>query len=204
MKLLKVDVHLGVNVTPEMVLELNPDATVVATGAALFRPELPGADGDNVFEMRQVLQGEVEVGQNVIVADLQRHIYGLDTADFLAEKGKKVELVTEVAYAGMDLDYCTIEDAYYRLLTKRVVITPLTRVKEIRGNTVIVYNTLTNDERQIEGVDAVVFCHDGMPEDSLYRSLKGKVKELYELGQCVSPRKLLDSVYDAAVVGRLL
>lgn len=59
-------------------------------------------------------------------------------------------------------------------------------------------------KRQIEGVDSIVFCHDGMPDDRLYRSLKGKVKELYEVGQCVSPRKLLDSVYDAAVVGRLV
>ena len=204
MKLLGVDVHLGVTVTPEMVIKQNPDAVVVATGAVPFIPELPGADGNNVVEMRQVLQGEVEVGQNVIIADLQRHIYGLDVADFLAEKGKKVELLTEAIHAGMDVDFSTLETIYFRLLSKGVVITPLTGVKEIRGNTVVAYNVLTKTERLIEGVDTVVFCTDGRADDTLYRSLKRQVKELYEVGQCVSPRKLLDSVYDGALVGRAI
>lgn len=204
MKLLGVDVRLGVTVTPEMVVELNPDAVVVATGAVPYIPEIPGADGFNIFEMRQVLQEEVEVGQNVIVADYQHHIYGMDVADFLAERGKKVELLTDSAFAGGELDYYTLQDIYTRLLTKGVVITPFAKLKEIRGNTVVAYHVLSDAERVIEGVDAVVFATDGKADDSLYRALKGKVKELYEVGQCVSPRKLLDSVEDGAIVGRKL
>lgn len=202
MKLLGVDVHLEVNVTPEMVLKENADAVVVATGAAPYIPDVPGANGENVVEMRQVIQDEVEVGQNVVVADCQSHIYGLDTADILADRGKMVELLTESVYAGGQVDNYTIEAIYAIVLGKGVVITPLTGVKEIKGNTVIAYNMLTGAEREIEGVDTVVFCTAGMANDSLYRSLKGKVKELYQVGQCVSPRKLLDSIYDGAVVGR--
>ena len=56
----------------------------------------------------------------------------------------------------------------------------------------------------IEGVDSIVFCTDGRADDALYRSLKGKVKELYEVGQCVSPRRLLDSIHDGARIGRKL
>lgn len=204
MKLLGVDVHLGVTITPEMVVKENPDAVVVATGAVPFIPNIPGADADNVVEMRQVLQEQVEVGQNVIVADCQLHIYGMDVADFLADKGKKVELLTQAIFAGGQLDWSTLQTLYTMLLSKGVTITPLTKVKEIRGNTVIAYNELTGAERQIEGIDTVVFCTDGKADDSLYRFLKGKVRELYEVGQCVSPRKLLDSVYDAALVGRTL
>jgi hypothetical protein len=62
----------------------------------------------------------------------------------------------------------------------------------------------TGAEREIEGIDTIVFTTDGRADDSLYRSLKGKVMELYEVGQCVSPRKMLDSIYDGAVVGRIL
>jgi len=204
MKLLGVDVHLGVTVTPEFVLKENPDAVVVATGALPYIPEIPGADSPNVVEMRQVLQEEVAVGQNVVIADCQYHIFGLDIADFLAERGKKVELLTEIDHAGNMLDHYTIETIYTRVLSQGVVITPLTRCKAIRGNTVIAGNVLTGTEREIEGVDTVVFCTEGVANDSLYRSLRGKVKELYQAGQCLSPRKLLDSVYDGALVGRRL
>jgi hypothetical protein len=144
------------------------------------------------------------MGQNVIIVDYQNHIYGLDTADFLTDRGKKVELVTESAYAGGMVDYHTIWTAYTNVLSKGVVITPLSGVKEIRGKTVVVYNVLTNAERLIEGIDTVVFCTDGRADDGLYRSLKGKVKELYEVGQCVSPRRLLDSIHDGARVARKL
>jgi len=204
MKLLGVDVHLGVAVTPEMVMEEKADAVVVATGANPFIPEVDGAETSNVVEMRQVLQEEVEVGENVVVVDYQNHILGLDTADFLAERGKKVELLTESVYAGGMVDYHTIWVTYTRVLSKGVIITPLTGVQEFRGDTVVTYNTLTNVENEIKGVDTVVFCTDGRAEDSLYRSLKGKVKELYEVGQCLSPRRMLDSVYDGNRVGRKL
>ena len=125
-------------------------------------------------------------------------------AEFLADRGKKIELLTESVFAGEQLDNYTIEVAYTRVLTKGVVITPLVRVKEIRGNIVIICNVLTGVERQIDGVDTIVFATDGKANDKLYRSLKGKVAELYQVGQCVSPRKLLDSVYDGAMVGREL
>ena len=204
MKLLGVDVHLQIVVTAEMVINENPDAVVVATGAVPFIPNISGADGDNVVEMRQVIQDEVEVGQNVIVADCQLHIYGMDVADILADRGKKVELLTQAIFAGGQLDWSTLQTLYTRLLSKGITITPLTKIKEIRGNRIIAYNVLTGAERQIEGIDTVVFCTDGKADDGLYRSLKGKVRELYEVGQCVSPRKLLDSVYDGTLVGRTL
>jgi 2,4-dienoyl-CoA reductase-like NADH-dependent reductase (Old Yellow Enzyme family)/thioredoxin reductase len=203
MKLLNVNVHLGVTITPEMVLEQKPDAVVVATGGIPFIPEIPGAN-NNVVEMRQVLLDEVEVGQNVLVADYQNHMYGLDMADFLAERGRKVELITDTPYAGSEADALTVEMAYFSVLSKGVVITPLTSIKEIRGKTVVVYNVITNAERQIEGVDTVVVCADERTNDTLYYALKGKVKELYLVGQALSPRRLLDSIADAYVMAKAL
>jgi 2,4-dienoyl-CoA reductase-like NADH-dependent reductase (Old Yellow Enzyme family)/thioredoxin reductase len=204
MKLLNVDVHLGVTITPEMVIKQKPDVVVVATGGIPSMPEIPGASSGNVVETRQVLLEEVEVGQNVLVVDCQNHMYGLDVADFLAEKGKRVELITEAASAGSEADIFTVETAYFSALSKGVVITPLTGIKEIRGKTVIVVNAITNAERQIDGIDTVVVCTDEKANDALYYSLKGKVKELYLVGQALAPRRLLDSVADAYVTARAL
>jgi 2,4-dienoyl-CoA reductase-like NADH-dependent reductase (Old Yellow Enzyme family)/thioredoxin reductase len=203
MKRLGVNVHLGVTMTPEMVMEHNPGSVVVATGATPFIPEIPG-DNNNVIEMRQALLGEVETGQNVLVVDYQNHMYGLDVADFLANKGKNVELVTDTAFAGSSADATSVEAAYFSLLSKGVVITPLTAVKEIQDKTVIIYNIITYAEKQINGIDTIVVCTDEKVNDSLYRSLKGKVKELYLVGQALSPRRLLDSIADSYVMARAL
>jgi len=197
-------VHLGVTITPEMVLEQKPDAVIVATGGIPFIPEIPGANTNSVVEMRQVLLDEVEVRQNVLIADYQNHMYGLDVADFLAGRGKKVELITDTAYAGTEADAPTVETAYFSTLGKGVVITPLTSIKEMRGKTVIVYNVITNIERQIEGVDTVVVCADEKTNDALYYALKEQVPELYLVGQALSPRRLLDSIADAYITARAL
>ncbi len=204
MKLLKVDVHLGINVTPEMVIQQQPDAVIVATGGLPFMPEIPGSDNGNVVAMKKVLAEEVEVGQNVLVVDYQHHLYGLDTADFLAERGKKVELITDMAFAGTEVDIYTIETAYFNALSRGVVITPLTGLKEVNDKTATVYHVITNSERHIEGIDTVVICTDERANDALYHALKGQVKELHLVGQALSPRKLLDSIADAYVAASAL
>lgn len=203
-KLLNINVHLGVTVTPEMVKELKPDAVVVATGGIPFIPEIPGADSAKVVETRQVLLEEEDIGQNVLVVDYQNHTYALDVAGFLLDRGRKIELITEAAYSGSEADIFTTQMAYFSTLSRGLIITPLTGVKEIKGTSVIVYNILTNQERQIDGIDTIVVCTDEKPNDALYRSLKGQVKELYLVGQALSPRRLLDSIADAYVTAAKL
>ena len=100
--------------------------------------------------------------------------------------------------------HITVQMGYFGALSKRVVVTPLTGIKEIRGKTVVVVDVIANAERQIEGIDTVVVCTDEKPNDALYRSLKGKVKELYLVGQALAPRRLLDSIADAYVTARAL
>jgi mycofactocin system FadH/OYE family oxidoreductase 2 len=201
---LGVEVFLDTTVTAEMVEEKNPDVVVIATGSVLGRPPVPGGDRANVVSVRDVLQGEAEVGENVVVIAAEHHEQALGVANFLAAKGKKVELVTHTLYAGIDLDSGTMGFMYRQLLNKGGAITPLTRVKAIEEHAVVTTNVLTGVERRIEGVDTVVFAAIGKADDALYRALKGKVKEIYAVGQCVSPRLLPDSIWDGARVGRLL
>ena len=139
----------------------------------------------------------------VVIAG-EQHIQALSAADFLAEKGKTVELLTEGLYPGAMLDAPTLMVVLPRLLSRGIKITPSTGVKEITENALVVFNVFTREERRIEGVDTVVIATDGRADDSLYRSLKGKVKELHAVGHCLSPRKMITSVLDGAGVGRML
>ncbi|MFC1929944.1 FAD-dependent oxidoreductase, partial [Chloroflexota bacterium] len=204
MKLLNVDVHLETTATVEMVDQLNPDVVIVSTGALPFVPEVLGFDSTNVVEAKRVLAEEVETGQNVVVMAYENHLVALTTAAFLADRGKRVEVLAESLHAAGMTDHYTLPAIYSMLANKDVVITPLTSIREIKGNTVVVYNMFSGAERRIEGVDTVVYALDGRPNDVLYHSLQGRVKELYLIGQALAPRRLLDSIHDGARVGRQL
>jgi 2,4-dienoyl-CoA reductase-like NADH-dependent reductase (Old Yellow Enzyme family)/thioredoxin reductase len=204
MGLLGVDVHLETEVTPEMVMKVNPDAVVVATGSVPRELDVPGGDQNKVVEPRAVLQGKVEVGQNVLVIAGEHNMQALSTAETLAERGKKVRVLTEAFYAGSQAPFGDCSNVHSRLLRAGVTITTLTTVKEIQGQTVITSNVLTGEEGRIEGVDTVVAAMGGEADCALYRSLKGKVKELYAVGDCTQPRLIPQTTLDGLRVGTKL
>lgn len=204
MSRLKVDVHLNSFASLEMVEGLMAkdgyDVLVIATGAIPFIPEVPGMQGAEILvaEAREVLEENREIGENILVVAYENHSVALTLADTLADRGKRVEIITESLFAGAQLDFSTAETLYARLLSKGVVITPLTGLKEIQGKSVVVRNSLTGGESFRQNLDAVVFAVEAKPNDLLYRKLKGKVREIYLVGQSLSPRRLLDSVFDGA------
>lgn len=208
MKLLDVDVHLNSEVTLETARRQTPDVIVVATGSRPVVPgNIPGVDQDNVVSnVRDVLSGRAEVGQNVLIVDFQRHIQGLATADFLAQQGKSVEVVFPLASPGENMEQLTRMALLRRLSWAGVKLTPHAQLKEISGNAVIVTTPLTEDERAIEGIDTVVLSYGGTEDNGLYYALREQFPdtEIYAAGDCNGVRKMLWAVHDGAVIGRAI
>jgi pyruvate/2-oxoglutarate dehydrogenase complex dihydrolipoamide dehydrogenase (E3) component len=204
MKLLNVDVHLETDVTVEDVVRLAPDAVIIATGSAPHFPEIPGIDREDICEVRQVLSGEVEAGENVLIIAGDEHMEALGTADFLAEQGKSVEVVSREYYIGNTTEPCTLRSVYQRLLTAGVVLSPHTWVKEITKDAVIVYNIFSREERSISGLDTVVVACGGQEDNALYRALKDRVKEVHLVGDANGVRRIHDATREGATAGRLL
>jgi 2,4-dienoyl-CoA reductase-like NADH-dependent reductase (Old Yellow Enzyme family)/thioredoxin reductase len=204
MKLLNVDVHLETDVTVEDVVRLAPDAVIIATGSAPHFPEIPGIDREDICEVRQVLSGEVEAGENVLIIAGDEHMEALGTADFLAEQGKSVEVVSREYYIGNTTEPCTLQSVYQRLLTAGVVLSPHTWVKEITKDAVIVYNIFSREERSISGLDTVVVACGGQEDNALYRALKDRVKEVHLVGDANGVRRIHDATREGATAGRLL
>ncbi|MFC1886069.1 FAD-dependent oxidoreductase [Thermodesulfobacteriota bacterium] len=204
MDLLNVKLILGVKATAQMIKDENPDTVVIATGSTPVMPSLPGGDGENVVGVRDVLQENTPVGQNVVIIADEHHEQALGAADFLADKGKNVQVLCPTLYAGGQLDPTTLPVVYSRLLKKGVVITPITKVTEIQTSAVITAHSVTGEESRIDDIDTVVYAANGEADDALYRELKGDVGEIHRIGQCLSPRKIQHSIWDGARVGRLI
>jgi mycofactocin system FadH/OYE family oxidoreductase 2 len=199
-----VNVRLAVEATASAVLAERPDAVIVATGSHPYIPPVPGCDGKHVVTDRDVLRGEATVGASVVVVDDVHTQEALSTAELLLEQGKRVEVISPLFYVGQDIGVTSIAPLYRRLFTRGVVLTPGTELRAVEGSTVVVANVYSGVERHIESVDTVVLAAGSRSTDSLYRTLKGQVPELYAAGDCVAPRGVHQAILDGTRVARAI
>jgi mycofactocin system FadH/OYE family oxidoreductase 2 len=203
---LEVEIRLGTEVTPEIVFEQAPDAVVVATGSIPKENPFPGCYSfPQVCHAEQILKGEVEPAEKVILIDMEGHHKATSTAELLADMGKTVHILTPSLFIGGKLG--PLQDLFLmrqRLIKKGVTFTPDIAVLEIQGTTIKGLNVYSNALIDFEGYDTVVLAAGNRVDDSLYFALKGKVKELYRIGDCVAPRKIDMAIWEGNRVGRLL
>ena len=203
LKTLAVKIILNQEVTADFVLSLNPDTVIIATGSVPRECPVQGAAGPHIFNVWQVLLDQVELGEKILFIDYDGHHQATATAEFLADKGKPVHMLTSSLFIGGDLG--PTQDLYLtrqRLLQKGVTFTPDFAVMEIRGLEVKGFNVYSNEWFSFSGYDSIITAMGNRVSDSLYKELKGKVEELYRIGDCVAPRKIDMAFLEGEKVGR--
>lgn len=211
---LSVDIRLNTAATAEAILAMNPDSVVVATGSKPrtlgyqnIRPDITehaGIDQDNVMFAKDAILHPERVGQKVLlVEDGESNWKVMSTAVYLAEQGKQVEIIGSLFYVGARVGGLSIGLLYGKLFELGVKMTPMTGFMGIDGNTATLFHTFTNEERQ-EDYDSVVLCFYNQADDALYFDLKGKVKELVRIGDCVAPRDAQAAVREGEIAARAL
>lgn len=82
---------MNTKVTPEMIEEIKPHTVMNAIGAESIIPPIPGVDKAFVKDSHDVLDGKAEATGNVVV--IGGGMVGMETAEYLAEKGAKVSVL---------------------------------------------------------------------------------------------------------------
>ncbi len=200
---LEVEVHLNTEVTADMLLELQPEAIIVATGARTGTGLLPipGHDFPHVTDVRRILRGETIEGQRVIVIDEASSHGVYSVAELLASQGRTVEIVTEEFYAGREL--VSTHDMVgwmQRTMALGVVTTPHTGIVRIEPGQVIVADRFAAGERAIPADSVVLGAYD-RPSQALYYALKGHVPRLIRAGDCVAPRRIGHAIAEGRHAG---
>jgi len=203
---LDIDLRLETEVTVETILAEKPDAVVVATGSRPKEKPFPGDySAPDVVNTWQVLNAEVQAGRKILFIDLNGHHHGTGTAEFLANQGKSVHILTPALFPGSALG--PLQDLYLtrqRLARKGVTYTPDIAVLEIQGTLVKGLNVYSNEMIDFEGYDTVILAAGNVSEDSLYVALKDRGQAVYRIGDCVAPRLTDSAIADGHRIGRLL
>ena len=145
MELAGVNVVTNTQVTARLVQTEDPDAVVIATGAAPRLPDLPGAEEAHIVSPWQVLRNEVNVGQSVVIADWRCDWIGLGLAEQLAREGCRVRLGVNGYMPGQSLQQY-VRDHWLGTIHKLgVEVIPMVRLYGADADTVYFQHT-ANDE----------------------------------------------------------
>lgn len=215
LKRLGVKVLLNTEATADLVLAEKPDAVIVATGSRPFEgtaPDLVGPDaairieaGAHAVTAEDVIEGKAETGRRVVIADFQNYMKGLITAEFLADQGKEVTLVMPLPFRLLssnpyDIDKPTHAIQILNLTMKGVKKISDFEVKKASPGKVTIRNVFTEQDQEIEA-DTLVTSYWRRSETTLYDELKGKVKEIRKIGDCVAPRRVINAIYEGYRAG---
>lgn len=186
-----VDIRLETEATAETVLALKPDAVIIATGAKPIDLHLEN-DGIEVQPAIRVLNGEVLPGRNCLVVG--GGCVGLECAEYLMLLWKKVTVVEKLDHvstdmAGRDLLMESLNRGGVRILTE---------TEALRFTKDGAVCAAKDGEIRLEGFDTVITAAGSESCNYLEAELKGRVAELYVIGDAVKPRKFQDAVKEAA------
>jgi 2,4-dienoyl-CoA reductase-like NADH-dependent reductase (Old Yellow Enzyme family) len=238
---LGVELRLRTRATPELLAREGADHIVIATGS---EPNLPGADhrprDDGAFARsigRQVLPGvpgldlgfvrssdEVMSGGarlsgRILVVDNSGHWEGAGTAEYLADQGCDVEIVTPDLMVGGDIESGTRTLFYRRAAIKGIAIRTALSLKAIApGRVTFVpvfsglgtkgldrYLLMAGEEIHIEGFDAVVAIIGRRSREDLYHRCRALPElatvAIDRVGDCVAPRLIESNIAEAYQVG---
>ncbi|MGO2262521.1 MULTISPECIES: dimethylglycine demethylation protein DgcA [Halomonas] len=229
---LEIDLRLSTRADEATIADLRPDIVILATGGQPFLSQVPewGYDSDLgkslVVSTWDILSGSVAPGKNVLVYDTICEFSGVSAADYLADKGSKVEIVTDDIKPGAAVGGTTFPTYYRSLYEKEVIMTSdlaLHKVYREGDSLVAVLENEYSGALEERVVDQVVVENGVRPDEALYYSLKEQSRNkgqtdiealyaikpqpclsesgdgfvLFRLGDCTAPRNTHAAIYDA-------
>jgi 2,4-dienoyl-CoA reductase-like NADH-dependent reductase (Old Yellow Enzyme family)/thioredoxin reductase len=192
-----VEIRLGFEATVNNIQDAKPDAVIIATGGSPILPQIPGIESATVLYAQDVLSGKTKTGQNVVVLGGGR--VGCETGYYLANLGKKVAIVEILPHAAPEMGMMTRRRLMDGLRGKQVLLLTNTKCEEIKPDSVTVGNG--EGQRTIRPVDTVVLAVGYKSNDDLFKSLQGKVSEIFKVGDASQIKGIRDAMNDGYKAG---
>lgn len=206
------------------ILAENPDIVIIATGGT--PNTAPFADGaDFATSTWDVLTGQAALSDDIILYDDEAGHEALSTAEYLADKGIKFELITPERMIGAEvggLNYPAYYKALYAAGIELTINQRMTRIAK-DGNQLVATLFNTYDKSWSERrTQQIIVAHGNLPADAVYFDLKEQSRnrgeididafidgrpqsietnaagtfQLFRIGDAVSARNIHAAIYD--------
>jgi 2,4-dienoyl-CoA reductase (NADPH2) len=204
-----VDLRTGVEADTTLVEREDPDVVVLATGSRAARSpwaDPPAGTARRVWDVREVLSGEVRPAGSVLVYDELGFQQAPAVAELVAAAGGRVEIMTPGLVVAQDLGTTLDMELFHRRAAAAgITLTPESVVTaaetDVDGVTVTVLAHLAGVE-SLRRYDEVVCVLPPEPDDALWHALNGRPDlVVHRIGDCLAPRRVPAAIVDGHRVG---
>jgi 2,4-dienoyl-CoA reductase (NADPH2) len=207
---LGVTMMMGKKVNAGAIEKTKPDAVIIATGGTPTLPNIKGIDGKNVVGgaklhkslklylkfippnlLRWLTKFYLPMGKRVVI--IGGSLHGCELGEFLARRGRQVTIVDKAERLGEGM--VDVIQAYLFMWFSKMGVRLISGVKVYKKITK--EGLLISNEKGVEEMlptDTIVLALPLTPDMKLYESLKGKVKEIYAIGDCKEPLLIADAI----------
>jgi 2,4-dienoyl-CoA reductase (NADPH2) len=217
---LGVKINLGKEAGLSTIEEIKPDAVILATGGIPSLPDIPGIDRPSVVSpaelhrrlksylrflgpntLRWLTRFYLPVGKRVVI--IGGDIHGCELGEFFTRRGRQVTIVDKAENLGAGM--VDVLMAYLFGWFQKKGVTLLSGVKEYveitdKGLTI----TNKEGQRQTITADSVIPALPLAPDLKFFKSLEGKVPEIYAIGDCSEPLLIVDAISKGMSVARTI
>lgn len=172
------------------------DNLILSMGAEPIRPNIEGADGSNVFTLRNIpdtlkIKNYIDTAKPRSAVVIGGGYIGVEMAENLAEAGLKVAIVELADHLIAPLDFDMAADVHRYIKSKGIYLHLNNGVKAINGNTVILQNGEIT-------ADMIIMSVGVRPETAIARDCG---IELNPRGSIVVNNKMQTNIPDIYAVG---
>lgn len=199
---LGVDVRMGVTATSEDLSDF--DTILIATGSRPWRTgfssaepgvrALPGHDLPHVVTAWEVFEQLHSIGARVLVAEDDPQGQATTAAEYLAEHGRDVTIVSRSTSIGL-WSAVNQDFLYTRLRNAGVELLPHTWITRINETTVDGHDAFSHARVPLGRFDTVVLATGAEVDDTLFRHLTDDPR-VVRIGDCLAPRRLDNAIWD--------
>lgn len=208
---LGVDVHSSSYLDVDEIIEINPDAVLLATGSLprddgwqLVAPrlQLHNLDSPRVITVPDLMEGRVsvEAGKTVVVVDDTGHAEAAGVAEYLLSKGASVQFVCRFQdFAPQMGQAWRARPALRRLnATGRFKLHTHSLVSDLAADGTVEVRSLVGEAAKQINADHVLFVGYNLPQDGLLTELAqaGFSGRVELIGDSKSPRYLHAAIHD--------
>ena len=200
-----VDLRMNTQVTKDIILALQPDTVIIATGSTPVWPKVEGLNKDNAVTALDVLGYKTSLkGKRYLVVG--GGLVGLETADFILQNNEYAYLsgrdihVTVIEMLPELARECVPQNRYYRMArlkrynAKIHVSTKLVKVAEDG-----VYVDEAGEVKNFGHFDGIVVACGMRPQNELAEALEGTGVDIKVIGDAVKPRQVLYATREGAM-----
>jgi 2,4-dienoyl-CoA reductase (NADPH2) len=213
-----VKVHLKSEVTPDVVKRENPDALIIAAGAAHTTFDLPGADSPKLIQteklhgmlkfflkfftsdqMAKLSKLWMPVGKSVVV--MGGTLHGCELAEYLTKRKRKVVMVHNGPEEELG-DRMTIDDLdnlWPWLKQNHVPVWAGVEYQKITSEGLEV--SLKDKRKYVMKGKNIITTQDWGPNTAAADQFTGLVAETHVIGSCREPGLIVDAMREGAKIG---